>query len=223
MNKKRKIAPSILAADFARLAEQVELVEKAGADLIHVDVMDGHFVPNISIGVPVVASLRRVTELPLDVHLMIENPADYIEAFANAGADFLTIHLEACPNLSDIIRTIKSKNVKAGIAINPATPVDSLDYNFLEDVDLVLIMAVNPGFGGQKFIPETLTRLKQIQAILLRRNIHHVEVETDGGITLDNVKEVANAGADILVSGSGIYNTSDPAETISKMEREINV
>lgn len=222
MNKKRKIAPSILAADFSRLAEQVELVEKAGADLIHVDVMDGHFVPNISIGVPVVASLRRVTELPLDVHLMIENPADYIEAFANAGADFLTIHLEACPNLSDIIRTIKSKNVKAGIAINPATPVDSLDYNFLEDVDLVLIMAVNPGFGGQKFIPETLTRLKQIQAILLRRNIHHVEVETDGGITLDNVKEVANAGADILVSGSGIYNTSDPAETISKMEREIN-
>ena len=218
MNKKRKIAPSILAADFARLADQISLVENAGADLIHVDVMDGHFVPNISIGVPVVSSIRKVTNLPLDVHLMIEKPEEYINAFADAGADYLTVHLEVCPNPTEIIKSIKTKNVKAGIAINPGTPVNKLDQNYLDDVNLVLIMAVNPGFGGQKFIPKTLERLRSIKTILQNRNLSHIEVETDGGIVLDNMKETANAGADILVSGSGIYNTQNPTQTISKMK-----
>ncbi len=218
MNKKRKIAPSILAADFARLAEQIELVESAGVDLIHVDVMDGHFVPNISIGVPVVSSIRKVTDLPLDVHLMIENPADYVDAFVDAGADYLTVHLEACPNLHEVTKLIKNKNIKAGVAINPSTPVESLDHNYLDEIDLILIMSVNPGFGGQKFIPETLARLNQTQAILQKRGLNHIEVETDGGIQLENMKEVAEAGAEILVSGSGIYNTDNPTQTILEMK-----
>lgn len=222
MYKKRKIAPSILAADFARLAKDIELVEKAGADLIHVDVMDGHFVPNISIGVPVVSSIRKVTNLPLDVHLMIENPADYIDAFVGAGADYLTVHLEACISLPNVLKAIKNKKIKAGVAINPSTPVESLDHNFLVDVDLILIMAVNPGFGGQKFIPETLDRLRQAQSIIQRRGLTRIEVETDGGIMIENIKDVAEAGAEILVCGSGIYNTNNPQETILKMKTLIN-
>jgi ribulose-phosphate 3-epimerase len=222
MHKKKKIAPSILAADFTCLGEQVKIVEDAGAKLIHVDVMDGHFVPNISIGPPVITSLRKVTRLFLDVHLMIENPADYIDAFVESGADHLTVHLETCPDVLQVIKLIKKNNITCGISINPSTPVSSLDFNFLDEVDLVLIMSVNPGFGGQKFIPETLTRLQEIQKILQRRNNNHINVEVDGGIVSDNIRDIALAGADVLVCGSSIFRTADPADSFRQLNAIIN-
>lgn len=222
MEKKRKIAPSILAADFARLGDQVRLVEDAGAEIIHVDVMDGHFVPNISLGPPVIRSLRKATRLPLDVHLMIENPGDYIDAFIESGADNITIHLEACLNLPQVINTIKSKKISAGVSINPGTPVSSLDYNFINEVDMVLIMSVNPGFGGQKFIPETLTRLTEIQQILKRRNLTNTYIEVDGGIFAENIIEVVKAGAEIIVCGSSIYGSKDPAAAFKQLSNLIN-
>ncbi len=219
--KSRKIAPSILAADFANLGEQVKLVDKGGAGVIHVDVMDGHFVPNITIGPLVVKALKRVTKLPLDVHLMIENAADYIDAFAKAGADYLTVHVEACPHLHRIIQAIKEKNIKAGVALNPHTPLASIE-EIIDDLDLVLIMSVNPGFGGQSFIPQTLNKLRQTQQILKNRGLSHIDVEVDGGVKLDNIKEISDAGADIIVSGSGIYHTENPIRTIQEMLKIVN-
>ncbi len=210
-----KIAPSILSADFARLGEEIRAATAAGAHLLHVDVMDGHFVPNITIGPPVVESIRKVTRLPLDVHLMIEDPDKFLKDFVAAGADIVTVHYEATVHLHRSVQMIRESGVKAGVSINPATPVWSLD-NILGDVDMVLVMSVNPGFGGQKFIPSALEKLK-----LLRRKIDEaglsVLIEVDGGVKPENAKEIAAAGADILVMGSAFFNSGDYAATMEKM------
>ncbi|HED11559.1 MAG TPA: ribulose-phosphate 3-epimerase [Caldithrix abyssi] len=215
--KTRKIAPSILSADFARLGEQIALVDKAGADVIHVDVMDGHFVPNITIGPLIVSAIRPVTDLPLDVHLMIENPDRYIEAFAGAGADYITVHVEACPHLHRSLQAIRELGVKAGVALNPHTPVSAV-AEVLDVLDLILIMSVNPGFGGQKFIPRALHKLKATRELLTATGMGHIEVEVDGGVKSGNIREIAEAGAEILVAGSAIFKAPDPAEAIREMK-----
>jgi ribulose-phosphate 3-epimerase len=202
-----KLAPSILSADFARLGEQIDEVVRAGADYIHVDVMDGHFVPNITIGAPVVASIRPITSLPLDVHLMIEHPERYISQFVQAGADIITVHVEACPHLRKTIRLIKELGVKAGVSLNPATPVSAVE-EFLPHVDLVLIMSVNPGFGGQSFIPETLPKIANMRKILDKRNLN-TELEVDGGINADNAPDIVKAGANVLVAGNSIFRAQE--------------
>ena len=207
-----KIAPSILSADFSRLGEDIQAVDRAGADYIHVDVMDGHFVPNITIGPLVVAALRKVTDKPLDVHLMIENPDLYIAEFAKAGADIITVHQEAVPHLHRTIQLIKSLGKKAGVSLNPATPVESLDV-ILDELDLVLVMSVNPGFGGQSFIPSALDKIRALRQRITQRGIA-TELEVDGGVKVDNIREVVGAGADVLVAGSAVFNTDDYAATI---------
>ncbi|WLR59713.1 ribulose-phosphate 3-epimerase [Guptibacillus hwajinpoensis] len=212
-----KIAPSILASDFARLGEEVKDVEAAGADYIHVDVMDGHFVPNITIGAPIVRALRPVTSLPLDVHLMIENPDQYIEEFAEAGADILTVHAEACPHLHRTIQLIKSKGVKAGVVINPATPVDSIKH-VIEDVDLVLLMTVNPGFGGQAFIERVLAKITETKQLADSLGVAP-EIEVDGGVNAETARACIEAGATVLVAGSAIYNQSDRKAAIDQIRQ----
>jgi len=202
-----KLAPSILSADFARLGEQIAEVARAGADYIHVDVMDGHFVPNITIGAPVVASIRRVTSLPLDVHLMIEHPERYISDFVKAGADVITVHVEASPHLQSTIRLIKELGAKAGVSLNPATPLSAVD-EFIHHVDLILIMSVNPGFGGQPFIPETLPRIASMRRILDDRGLI-AELEVDGGINADNAPDIVEAGATVLVAGNSIFKSRE--------------
>ena len=202
-----KLAPSILSADFARLGEQIDEVARAGADYIHVDVMDGHFVPNITIGASVVASIRRVTSLPLDVHLMIEHPERYISDFVNAGADIITVHVEASPHLLSTIQAIKEQGVKAGVSLNPPTPLSAVD-EFIHHVDLVLIMSVNPGFGGQPFIPETLPRIASMRKILDDRR-PGVELEVDGGINAENAPDIVKAGADVLVAGNSVFRAEE--------------
>lgn len=217
MNKPIQIAPSILSADFSKLGEDIALVEKGGADIIHYDVMDGHFVPNITIGPGVLASLRKCTKLPIDVHLMISNPDQYIEAFAKAGADMISVQVETCPHLHRTIQLIKANNAKAGVVLNPHTPLGSIE-EVLDSLDFVLIMSVNPGFGGQKLIPETLNKIARLKALLVEKNLEHIDIEIDGGVKLDNIEDVIKAGANIIVSGSGIYNTDDPIKTIQKMK-----
>ena len=202
-----KLAPSILSADFARLGEQIDEVARAGADYIHVDVMDGHFVPNITIGAPVVASIRPVTSLPLDVHLMIEHPERYVSDFVQAGADIITVHVEASPHLHGTIQAIKEMGVKAGVSLNPPTPIGAVE-EFLRHVDLVLVMSVNPGFGGQSFIPETLPRIANIRKILDDRGLS-AELEVDGGINADNAPDIVEAGADVLVAGNSIFRAEE--------------
>jgi len=202
-----KLAPSILSADFARLGEQIDEVARAGADYIHVDVMDGHFVPNITIGAPVVASIRPVTSLPLDVHLMIEHPERYVSDFVQAGADIITVHVEASPHLHGTIQAIKELGVKAGVSLNPPTPIGAVE-EFLRHVDLVLVMSVNPGFGGQSFIPETLPRIASIRKILDDRGLR-AELEVDGGINADNAPDIVEAGADVLVAGNSIFRAEE--------------
>ena len=202
-----KLAPSILSADFARLGEQVAEVARAGADYIHVDVMDGHFVPNITIGAPVVAAIRPLTGLPLDVHLMIEHPERYISEFVHAGADIITVHVEASPHLQSTIRLIKELGAKAGVSLNPPTPLSAAD-KFLPHVDLVLIMSVNPGFGGQSFIPETLPRIADMHKILDARGLS-AELEVDGGINADNAPDIVKAGANVLVAGNSVFRAED--------------
>jgi ribulose-phosphate 3-epimerase len=201
-----KLAPSILAADFARLGEQVREVEQAGADWIHVDVMDGRFVPNISIGVPVVKSLRRVTKLPLDVHLMIVEPDRYLAAFAQAGADRLTVHVEASPHLHRTVEHIHELGLKAGVALNPATPINALE-EILANIDLVLVMTVNPGFGGQRFIEASLDKLHRVRSLIDATGAA-VELEVDGGINVETAGDVVAAGATVLVTGSAVYRGS---------------
>jgi ribulose-phosphate 3-epimerase len=215
----KKIAPSILSADFSRLGDEVGAVEKAGADVIHVDVMDGHFVPNITIGPLVVQGLRKLTSLPLDVHLMIENPERYIEAFALAGADWITVHAETCPRLKTTIKKIRGLNVRPGVVLKPATSLKIL-HPVLDDLDLVLIMSVNPGFGGQSFIPSTLKKIERLRKMV---DQHHdsLEIEVDGGVKIENIRDVSAAGGDIFVVGTGIFKTENYEETIKKLREEI--
>lgn len=206
-----KIAPSILSADFSDLRQQIGLIEKGGADFIHLDVMDGHFVPNITFGAPVIKKLRGVTNVPFDVHLMIENPEKYIEDFVDAGADIITVHEESTVHLHRLIQQIKGYDgVKAAVSLNPATPLDVLEY-VLEDIDMVLIMSVNPGFGGQSFIPQCKAKIKTLKKMITDRNLD-VEIQVDGGVKLDNVKEIIDCGADIVVAGSAIFGTDDVVE-----------
>ena len=203
----KRLAPSILSADFSRLGEQIASIERAGAHLIHVDVMDGHFVPNISFGSAVMKSLLGKTELPFDVHLMIENPDKYAGDFVTPNTEFITVHQEACTHLHRSIQNIKSLGVKAGVALNPATHLGTLDY-VIDDVDMILVMSVNPGFGGQKFIPKTLEKVRELAEIRAEAGLDF-EIEIDGGITLDNVKEVTDAGVSVVVAGSSVFGASD--------------
>ncbi len=211
------VAPSILSADFSRLGEEIKAVEAAGADWIHVDVMDGVFVPNITIGQPVVRALRKVTDLPLDVHLMITDPGRYIDEFARAGADWITIHQEACLHVHRCLQQIRAAGKKAGISLNPATSADTIEH-VLTEVDLVLVMSVNPGFGGQKFIPAALDKIRTIRRMLHERNLRNVLIEVDGGIGPDNIGEVLRAGADAVVAGNAVFSQLDYAVPIRAMK-----
>jgi len=215
------IAPSILSADFSRLGEEIKAVEGVGADWIHVDVMDGHFVPNITIGPVVVEAIKRATELPLDVHLMIENPDQYLEDFVRAGSDTLTVQAEACVHLHRTIQAIKALGVKAGVALNPSTPISTIEW-ILEEVDMVLIMSVNPGFGGQKFITQALQKIKELKSMIRAKNLD-VLIEVDGGINLKTIESVAKAGADVFVAGSAIFGSSDYGETIREFRSLIEI
>ena len=216
-----ELAPSILSADFARLGEQVRAACEGGASVIHVDVMDGHFVPNLTIGPPVVKSLRQATQLPLDCHLMIENPDEFIPAFADAGADWISVHQEACRHLNRTLHLIKTHNCHAGVVINPATPVDTL-AEVLDIVDYVLVMSVNPGFGGQKFIPGALHKMRRLAEIRSQRRLLY-RIEVDGGVALDTVAEVVRAGAEVLVAGNAVFGNGNPkqnAEALLKAATE---
>jgi len=210
------VAPSILSADFSRLGEEIKAVENGGAEVIHVDVMDGHFVPNITIGPPVVASVRKITNLPLDVHLMIADADSYIEDFAKAGADWITVHVEACPHLHRTISRIKELGKKAGAVLNPATPLATLD-EILQDVDLVMLMSVNPGFGGQSFIRSSINKIKKLRKMIEERGLE-VGIEVDGGVSPATIEDVAGAGANIFVAGSAVFGERDYAKVIREMK-----
>jgi ribulose-phosphate 3-epimerase len=213
-----KIAPSILAADFSKLAEEILRVEKAGADMIHIDVMDGHFVPNISIGPPVVRSLRKVTKLPFDVHLMIENPDFFIDDFIDAGADIISVHIENNPHLHRTLQNIKKRNIKASVVLNPATPLNTLDM-LLDDVDMVLLMTVNPGFGGQQYIEGMTGKIRELKDMAQRRRVTF-DIEVDGGIGPDNIYRVTEAGANVIVAGTTVFEAPDAAEIISQLRQK---
>jgi ribulose-phosphate 3-epimerase len=213
----KKIAPSILSADFSRLGEEIRAVEAGGADYIHVDVMDGHFVPNITIGPLVVEAARKVTNLPLDVHLMIENPEQYIPEFAKAGADIIVIHAEATVHLHRALQLIKSFGKKAGVSLNPATSLSTLEY-VLGDLDLVLLMTVNPGFGGQSFIEACIPKIQSLRGILDRQGLE-TELEVDGGVKIDNIDRISHAGADVFVAGSAVFGSRDYTATIEELKR----
>jgi len=215
----KRIAPSILSADFSKLGEEVKAVEACGADLIHCDVMDGHFVPNITIGPMVIKALSKVTKLPLDVHLMIEKPERYIKEFIEAGSNMLTIHVEATTHLQRHIQHIKEQGVKAGVSLNPSTPLDALDY-ILGEADFVLIMTVNPGFGGQKFLRSMLPKIKQLRKMINEKGLS-AEIEVDGGIGVENIKDASQAGADIFVAGNAIFGSGDYRKTIQAMRERI--
>ena len=213
-----EIAPSILSADFARLGREIEAVERGGATMIHVDVMDGHFVPNITIGPPVVSRLRAATDLLLDCHLMIEEPDRYVPAFVQAGARMISVHQEACPHLSRSIQLIRDHQVLAGVVINPATPVASLD-DILEFVDFVLVMSVNPGFGGQAFIPASLGKIESLDRSRRQRGLDY-RIEIDGGVNLENLPRIIQAGCDIVVAGSSIFGAADAADAMEAMRQK---
>jgi ribulose-phosphate 3-epimerase len=215
MTKPILIAPSILSADFARLADEVAAVERGGADLLHVDVMDGHFVPNLTVGPPIVDALKKVTKLPLDVHLMITNADCYVAEFAAAGAGYLTVHVEACPHLHRTVQAIKEHGVKAGVTLNPATSLHTIE-EILPDIDLLLVMSVNPGFGGQSFIESCLKKIETARHMLDRAGSRAL-LEVDGGVKVDNAARIVAAGADILVAGSAIFWGSDYAATIAAL------
>jgi len=215
----KKLAPSILSADFSNLAEEVAQIEAGGADYIHVDVMDGHFVPNISFGAAVMKSLLGKTNLPFDVHLMIENPDDYLEDFMTDNTAFITVHQEACVHLNRTVQHIKSLGAKAGVSLNPATSLSVLDY-IIEDVDMILIMSVNPGFGGQKFIPSAMEKIRELSEVRRAEGLNF-EIEVDGGANLDNVQELASAGTDIIVAGSAVFKTPDITETTKQFISKI--
>ncbi|OPZ92732.1 MAG: Ribulose-phosphate 3-epimerase [Firmicutes bacterium ADurb.Bin419] len=213
-----RIAPSILSADFAILGDEVKKIEEAGADLVHIDVMDGHFVPNITIGPPVVKALRKVSKLPFDVHLMIEAADNYIDSFVEAGADIITVHVEASCHLHRTIQKIKQHGIKAAVALNPATSLSSIKW-VLEELDMVLLMTVNPGFGGQKYIEASTEKVKALRETIVSRGID-VDIEVDGGIDSDNIYKVTEAGANIIVSGSTIFNSPDTSQIIKELKEK---
>lgn len=215
--KKAKISPSILSADFTRLAEEVKAVEAAGADYIHIDVMDGHFVPNITIGPFIVAAVRKITDLPLDVHLMIKNPEHYIAEFGKAGSDIITVHAEASVHLNRTITMIREAGARVGVSLNPSTPLTALDC-VLQDIDLALIMSVNPGFGGQSFIESSLEKVSSLRKELDKRGLDNVELEVDGGIKIENIGRVREAGADVFVAGSAIFGKGNYKNIIDEMK-----
>ncbi|HJP17194.1 MAG TPA: ribulose-phosphate 3-epimerase [Nitrospinota bacterium] len=215
-----KVAPSILSADFSKLDTEIKDVEKAGADLIHFDVMDGHFVPNITIGPLILKAVRKSTQLPLDVHLMVENPDNFIKAFADAGADIITVHVEACTDLQRTVELIRSCKVSPGIVLNPSTPLSALD-DILDDVDMVLLMSVNPGFEGQSFIPSVLQKVTQLKKIIQNKN-NPIDIEVDGGVKPNNAKEIREAGVDILVAGSAVFYSSDYKKSIDAIREGEN-
>jgi len=214
-----KIAPSILSADFTRLDEEIKAVEKAGADYIHIDVMDGHFVPNITVGPMIVRAAQKATDLPLDVHLMIENPELYIDDFVKAGSDLITVHAETVTHLHRVLGVIRDAGVKAGAALNPATPLSSIEY-VLELLDMVVLMTVNPGFGGQSFIPEVLPKIRELKKMIVQKAME-LDIEVDGGVNVNNIAQVAQAGANVFVAGNAIFGSNNYAETISMMRKNI--
>ncbi len=210
-----KIAPSILSADFMHLGDEIRAAEEAGAHMLHIDIMDGHFVPNITIGYSIVAEIKKIAKLPLDVHLMIEDPDKYIPSFSKAGADFLTVHSEASTHLHRAVQLIREQGSKPGVSINPATPVCLLEH-IIRDVDLVLLMSVNPGFGGQKFIPVTLEKIRSMKKMLNAAGLSAL-IEVDGGVKIENAKQIAEAGADILVMGSAFFESADYRKVMEKL------
>ena len=210
-----KLAPSILSADFARLLEDVKKVEKAGCEYLHIDVMDGHFVPNITLGPGIVKSLRKDVNMVFDAHLMIENPDNYIKEFADAGCDIIVVHQEACTHFHRTIQNIKSHGIKAGVALNPATPIETIKY-VLQDVDMVLLMSVNPGFGGQSYIPVVTEKIKELKALIDEMNLD-IDIEVDGGVKPSNIAEVVNAGANVIVAGSAIFNAGNIDEAVKSL------
>jgi len=214
-----KIAPSILSANFIKLGEEIKAAEEAGVDMLHIDIMDGHFVPNITIGPFIVESIRQVTSLPLDVHLMIKEPDTYLRDFIKAGADYVTVHLEASVHLHRTVQLIKEAGVKAGVSLNPATPVWSLE-DILPDIHLVLLMSVNPGFGGQKFIPQALDKIRILKKFIKEKGLTTL-IEVDGGINIDNAKDVASAGADILVMGSAFFHSGNYKEIMKRVKERL--
>lgn len=215
-----KLSPSILSADFSRLGEQIKLVESGGADYIHIDVMDGHFVPNITLGPPIIKHIRKITGLTFDVHLMIDNPDDYIEDFYNAGADIITVHQESCIHLHRTIQKIKTFGLKAGVSLNPATPICMLK-DIISDVDMVLLMSVNPGFGGQSLIRNVKYKLEELNKLIDERNLN-IDIEIDGGVSLNNLEEVLSWGVNVIVAGSAIYNAKDIVEETKKFKEIMN-
>jgi ribulose-phosphate 3-epimerase len=216
----RLIAPSILSADFSKLGDEIKAVEAAGADWIHADVMDGHFVPNITIGPLIVEAVKRVTELPIDVHLMIENPDNYISAFAEAGASYISVQVETCIHLNRTVQRIKDCGARAGVVLNPATPLANLEW-VLEDVDYVLIMSVNPGFGGQAFIPSSLDKIRALRQQIQGRGLS-VLIEVDGGVNENTIAAIASAGADVFVAGSAIFGSKDYQKTVQSFRQKIS-
>ena len=211
------VAPSLLASNFLRLEDECKMINESEADWFHLDVMDGRFVPNISFGLPVIEQISKVAKKPCDVHLMILEPERYAEAFKEAGADHLTVHIEACTHLHRNIQQIKSLGMKAGIAVNPHTPVNFLQ-DILGDIDIVLLMSVNPGFGGQKFIPHTLNKIRELRKIIDDNKLN-IQIEIDGGVTVENAKEIIDAGADVLVAGNTVFKSKDPKKTIAQLKR----